>query len=309
MSRRRFVLDPLKHLAPTLRPAGWSQTVLARSRELPNPSPLWMGILNLTPDSFSDGGALFSENAFHKKTSSWRKNEVSILDLGAESTRPGATPVSENEEWLRLGFALKSLQDTEKIYPKSENTFRPWISVDTRSPRTGARALEMHVDILNDVSGFSDPDWLPLLQSNSCQYVLMHSLSVPADPKQVLAEDQDPILEVKTWAQQKIQELTSKGVALNRIIFDPGLGFGKTPTQSLLLLQRMNEFLDLPVRLMIGASRKSFMSLWSKELPEDRDSLSLGVSLQLAQRGCDILRVHEPIQHKLAFHAFQEIQS
>lgn len=311
MSHRRFVLDPLKHLAPTLTPPGWKQTVLARSRELKDSHPLWMGILNLTPDSFSDGGELLNESLLEKKISFWLENDISILDLGAESTRPGATAITQTEEERRLSPALKILKNKLALgsVTNIESPFRPWISVDTRSPITGAKALEFGVDILNDVSGLTDSAWFPLLKASTCQYVLMHSLSVPANPNQVLREDQDSVDQVKSWAQLKLQELTTHGISLDRVIFDPGVGFGKTPGQSLILLQRMNEFLDLPVRLMIGASRKSFMSLWSQGRPQERDSFSLGVSVQLAQRGCDILRVHEAIQHKQAFRAFKEVQS
>ncbi len=298
---RSFVLDPLKHLAPGLRLPGHAETVLKRARELPGHAPLWMGILNLTPDSFSDGGELADEAELRQRIAAWDSAGVQIFDLGGESTRPGARHIAPDEEWSRLEPALHLLRDRY-----AGRLFRPWISVDTRHAATAARALAMGADIINDVGGLSDPAMGKILQGGSCQYVLMHSLSIPADKNQVLDENRDPVEAVRVWALEKLESLSRLGIGLDRIIFDPGIGFGKTPSQSLALLQGIESFLDLPVRILAGHSRKSFMILWNNLKAEQRDPESIGLSLRLADKGVDILRVHEPQLHIRAFRAFQE---
>jgi dihydropteroate synthase len=163
--------------------------------------------------------------------------------------------------------------------------------------------------MINDVSGFTDPGLLPVLLESSCQYVLMHSLSVPADRARTLPEDTDPVAAVKEWAVRRIELLQNSGLDPARVIFDPGIGFGKTAEQSLTLLRRMEEFLDLPVRLLIGHSRKSFMEAWGSRPASERDPESVGASLALAARGADILRVHAPHIHARAWRAHQEVQA
>lgn len=297
MLKRSFVLDPLKHLDSSIKIQG--ETVLQRSRNLSRVSPLWMGILNVTPDSFSDGGELAQNETLAQRIRTWIQEGVQVLDLGAESTRPGAVAVTPDEEWRRLEPALQLLKDSR--------FFRPWVSVDTRHATTAVRALEAGADIINDVSGLSDPALIEVLQKSDCQYVLMHSLSVPADPKLVLPQAEDPVWAVKAWALEKIEILVRAGIPERRIIFDPGVGFGKTPLQSLEILQRIEEFFDLPVRILVGHSRKSFINLWGSSVAKNRDPETLAVSLNLAGRGVDILRVHQPVQQQQAFRIFGEI--
>lgn len=267
MLNRSFVLDPLKDLIPDF---------LKKARELKGHSPWTMAILNLTPDSFSDGGG--SQN-FEQMVASG----VQAIDIGAESTRPGAAPVSVDEEWRRLEPTL------EKVRALPSH-FKPYISLDTRHAEVAARALNYGVDCINDVGGLSDPAMLTLLRESSCDYVLMHSLTVPADPHITLPSNCDPVNELKNWLSEKLELVRSRGIDLNRIIFDPGIGFGKTAAQSLAILERMNEFTDFPVRLLVGHSRKSFMKALGVE---DRDSATLEISRQLARRGVNILRVHD----------------
>ncbi len=287
---RSFVLDPLKDLLPRF---------FQKARLVPGHSPLWMAILNFTPDSFSDGGELASDLDFSVRLS--KLDDAQILDVGAESTRPGATPLDAKEEWLRLKPAL------EKIRSHYENrVFRPLVSVDTRHAEVARRALEAGVNWINDVSGLADDAMIDVLKSNSCDYVLMHSLSVPADPKISLPDSVDPVAEVKLWARQQLEKLEQSGIALERIIFDPGIGFGKTAQQSISLLKRIDEFMDLPVRLLVGHSRKGFLKTWTRAEAPDRDPETLGVSLRLAERGVDILRVHAANETMRAFQAYME---
>jgi 2-amino-4-hydroxy-6-hydroxymethyldihydropteridine diphosphokinase/dihydropteroate synthase len=299
---RAFVLDPLKHLAPGLRLPGFTIPILEQSRRLLPRNPLWMAVLNLTPDSFSDGGELTKEGALSKQLDRLERAGVQCYDLGAESTRPGATPVSEQEEWKRLEPVLRQLAERHK-----GRHFAPLISVDTYRAATAARALEAGAHIINDVSGLSYPGMLPLLRDSRCQYVLMHSLSVPADRNRVIASELDPVKEVLTWAVRKLEELDAAGVSLDRVLFDPGIGFGKTPAQSLALLRGFDRFYSLPVRLLAGHSRKSFMTAWGTQPVEERDGFSIGASLRLAARGAEVLRVHEAHLHAAAYQASQEL--
>ena len=137
----------------------------------------------------------------------------------------------------------------------------------------------------------------------------MHSLSIPADRNVTLSEDCDVVEIVKTWAERKIVELTDIGIDPARIIFDPGIGFGKTSQQSLALIQGAEAFLTLPVRILIGHSRKSFINSWGERMAKDRDWESVGISLRMSMLGINILRVHEPQFHIRAHRAFQGVRS
>jgi dihydropteroate synthase len=213
-----------------------------------------------------------------------------------------AIPLQSREEWARLRQPLLEMHESFR-----ERFFKPLVSIDTRHAETARLALENGADWINDVSGLTDPQMISVLQNSACDYVLMHSLTVPADLKAVIAPDLDVVEEVKSWAERKLGELAKAGVDLNRVILDPGVGFGKTPQQSITLLKRIDEFFDLPVRLLVGHSRKGFLRTWTDAQAPGRDPETLGVSLRLAERGVDILRVHEPEAQMRAFHAFREV--
>lgn len=303
LTGRSFVLDPLKHIAPELRLPSFSLSVLEQSRLLAKRSPVWMAILNLTPDSFSDGGELAGEGALAAQVATLERAQVQCLDLGAESTRPGAAPVGENEEWSRLVPAFDFLADRYR-----GRRFRPWLSVDTRHAAVAARAIERGATIVNDVSGLADPAMPELLRSSDCQYVLMHSLSVPADRQLLLDPDCDPIAQLFRWAERKLEQLDRAGVGADRIFFDPGIGFGKFPAQSLAILRGIDAFFELPVRILVGHSRKSFMSTWGTQPTIERDGFGIGASLRLAGRGVEVLRVHAAHLHATALQASQELE-
>lgn len=302
---RHFVLAPLLHLNPHFKFPGQAASALERSRQLPGRSPLWMGILNLTPDSFSDGGALSDPDCFARSVDRLERSGVQALDLGGESTRPGAPEVLEKEEWQRLQPSLEYLR--ERYHGK---IFRPLVSVDTRHARVAANAIELGAHMINDVSGLADPAMLETICSSECHYVLMHSLSVPANPTLTLPADADPVAEILRWAEKKLENLEKRGISLDRVIFDPGVGFGKSAYQSLTILRRIGEFRSLPVRILVGHSRKSFFSLFSANRPAlERDGLSIGVSVSLAHRGVELIRAHEAWQHADAWQAQQEVSN
>ena len=288
---RNFVLTPLKELDPSLIiPVEPQKTCLEYFRLLKSKSPTWMHILNVTPDSFSDGGDLNLDNfisVLHKIS----EHYIPIIDLGAESTRPGARPISHKEEWQRL----RPYIDLFFHFYKNK-IFRPKLSVDTRSLKTAEKALDMGVDIINDVSGLPS-GMIDLLKDTKVEYILMHSITVPADRQKTLAINKDPVNEIKKWLEKKINLLEKKNIHLDRIIFDPGIGFGKTSEQSIEILKRIQEFYCFPLRIAVGHSRKSFMKLFSSDNPKERDPESAGISISLMEKGVDILRVHEADFH------------
>ena len=332
--KRNFVLAPLKDINPLLKVptpshSGCQETVLSAFRKLPiAPLPALMQIVNITPDSFSDGSKT-SLNSFKKLLLNFHKKPIAFLDLGAESTRPGAKPLSPTEEWQRLKPYLDLFKDFYTL-PKGDNSYvapekkatfehtfkseenssapviKPRLSIDTRHAKTAEKALSYGIDLINDVSGLArGEDMLQLLQQHThMDYVLTHSLTVPADRGHTLALDKDPVEEIKKWLEEKINLLERNHISLSRVIFDPGIGFGKTAEQSLEILKRIREFYIFPLRIMVGHSRKSFMQGFAPTLPEQRDLESIGVSLKLSLAGVDILRVHNADLHARALRAF-----
>ena len=304
LTKRDFVLSPLRDIEPSLEIKG--RSILQLSRKLKNKLPAWMDILNLTPDSFSDGGGLLkggsSEHRSRQIKEKIKLNEeffVQLLDIGGYSTRPSALDIDVEEEWRRIYPVFEILQNMDHSMKISVDTFRAEIA---------KRALKCGADTLNDVSGLSDPQMIDVLKDSDSDYILMHSLSVPADRKMTFSEKQNPVQEIQNWLEQKLNFLEKNKIHLKRVIFDPGIGFGKTSQQSLDILKNIEVFMKYPVRLMAGHSRKSFMSAFSKvQTPALRDFESVGISMELAGRGVDIIRVHDASKHARAWLAQKHI--
>lgn len=298
---RHFVLTPLIALAPTLKiPGRGNKTLLQWSAELPHHIPLWMGILNATPDSFSDGGINFDADTLMQSAQGMQADGAAILDIGGESTRPGADHIDPDKEWQRIGPFIEQITQQHQ-----DIKVRPQISVDTRHPATAAKAIECGVDYINDVSGLHDPAMLELATQNNCQWIAMHSVSVPADPKQILRGD--PVQEVSDWLEEKLTHWSKAGLSLDNVIFDPGIGFGKDPLQSLKLLQSAHQFRQHGVRLLIGHSRKSYLKQFTSEEVHERDQATIGASMQLCQQGIDIIRVHNIKDHMAAYRGWAHL--
>lgn len=250
--------------------------------------PALMGILNVTPDSFSGDGVMGGDAV--RQAERLMLDGADILDIGAESTRPNAVPISAEVEWARLAPVLEGI------------LARDWrqrlrLSLDTRHAQTAARALSLGVEIINDVSGLSDPEMLEILEEHQCDVVVMHSLSVPADPMLVLPEDTDVLGVILQWKEAITRKAENHNIARERLIYDPGLGFGKTAAQSLLLARSLSTLKKAGGRWLIGHSRKSFLS----QLGEDRNALTLQLSHALAEQGADYLRVHDVAAHTAMF--------
>jgi 2-amino-4-hydroxy-6-hydroxymethyldihydropteridine diphosphokinase/dihydropteroate synthase len=304
ITERAFVLTPLAALEPRATlPGHGSRTVLEHARAGGHHLPLWMGIVNLTPDSFSDGGELHDDAAVETRVAELVAAGAQIVDLGAESTRPGATPLSADQEWARLEPALGRLVDRYR-----GSVLRPRFSIDTYHVETARRALTLGADIVNDVSGLTTEPMIERAAASGAEFVAMHNLGVPADKARTLTADQDPTAAVERWLEQRIAEWERAGVDLGRILFDPGIGFGKNALQSLRLLRNIERFHRFGLRLLVGHSRKSFMHGATAADRFDRDLFTIGASLNLCRAGVDILRVHNVAAHAAAYRGWAHVE-
>jgi 2-amino-4-hydroxy-6-hydroxymethyldihydropteridine diphosphokinase/dihydropteroate synthase len=303
IAERAFVLTPLAALEPNLTiPGLGARTVLEHSRAGCQHLPLWMGIVNVTPDSFSDGGELTDEVAAETRVMQLVTDGAELIDLGAESTRPGATPLTADEEWKRLEPVLGRLADRYR-----GALLRPRFSIDTYHGETARRALALGADIINDVSGLTTPAMLELAATSGAEFVAMHNLGVPADKTRVLPLDQDPTALVEQWLEQRLGEWERASLDVSRIVFDPGVGFGKNALQSLRLLRNVERLQKFGLRLLVGHSRKSFMQQATAAGREERDLFTVGASLKLCAAGVDILRVHNVGAHAAAYRGWAHV--
>ena len=300
---RSFVLAPLAALAPRLTiPGRGERTVLDWSMALDAHIPLWMGIVNVTPDSFSDGGRFVDRTRIEPHVAAMVEAGAHILDVGGESTRPGATPVDPATEWSRVGPVLERL-----IEQSAGRRLRPLLSLDTRHPEVAEKGLALGVDIINDVGGLTSPAMVALARDSATDWVAMHHVTVPADPEVTLPVDRDPYDGVEQWLRRRIEAWDTQGLDLERIIFDPGIGFGKNRLQSLRLLRRTGELRRHGLRVLVGHSRKSFMKSFAGRDEAGDDLTTLGASLHLCAQGVDIIRVHNVPLHAAAWRGWSHL--
>lgn len=245
--------------------------------------PRVMGILNTTPDSFSDGGKHNSVAA--ARAGALLMAEADILDVGGESTRPGAAFVSEDEEIARTTPAIQAMRAAGVSQV---------ISIDTRKAIVASAALDAGATLVNDVSGFTfDADLAPLCAARGVPVCVMHTQGDPATMQQDPQYD-DVLLDVYDFLHDQIASLVSAGVQRSQIIADPGIGFGKTLDHNLTLLARLSLFHGLGVPILLGASRKRFIGTIGKaDAAEDRMPGSLAVALAALKHGTQIVRVHD----------------
>lgn len=256
-----------------------------------NHSTQLAGIVNITPDSFSDGGDAFAPDAALKHASRLLQDGADILDIGAESTRPGATPLSHEDEWARLSPILPAIIAMAKTYPAK-------VSIDTRHPQTAALAISAGADWINDVSGFTNPDMIEAVKKSNCPLVVMHSLSIPANPELTLSTTADIINDIANWFIKTRERLAAQGIDEKRLICDPGIGFGKSPAQSLTLVSCAGQLKDkINAPLYIGHSRKSFAKTFAGEDMGKRDMITCAFSSMLMLCNIDYLRVHDVAAH------------
>lgn len=246
--------------------------------------PLLMGILNLTPDSFSDGGLFNTTDHAIAQALKLQSDGADILDIGGESTRPGAAPVSLEEELSRTIPVIKALAETITIP----------ISIDTTKAEVARQALEAGADIVNDISGLTfDRDMISVCRDYDAGICLMHIQGTPQTMQQSPTYG-DVVAEVTEFLQQQVDRCLMAGIAPERICVDPGIGFGKTAEHNLSLLKsvhRLQSSLQRPV--LIGHSRKRFLAKILGRPVEEREAGTVGVSIALAEQGTDVLRIHD----------------
>ena len=245
--------------------------------------PQVMGIVNLTPDSFSDAGLHAETNAALRRCEQMVAEGADILDLGAESTRPGSKPVSVAEELARL---LPVLDGALALGLP--------VSVDTNKPEVMAAALARGADIINDTHALRSPGALDAVAAHrACGVCLMHMRGTPESMQTGPAYDDDVVKEVGRFLRDGAQALEARGVPSERIVFDPGIGFGKSVEHNLELLRRQHELLTLGRPLLLGWSRKSTLGALTGRDVTQRLAASLAAALAAVQRGARIVRVHD----------------
>jgi len=276
---------------PDAAPAHWQ--LRTRRLLLPQPAgplrrPLVMGIVNATPDSFSDGGRHASVEAAVAHGLRLVAEGADLLDVGGESTRPFSAGVTAAEEVRRVGEVVRRLA-AEAGVP---------VSIDTSKATVAAAALEMGAEIINDVTGLEgDPGMLPLAAASGAGICAMHMQGSP-QTMQVDPRYEDVVADINRYLQERLDALLEAGVARERICLDPGIGFGKTHAHNLTLLAHAKEFLDLGVPILIGHSRKGFIgksleqALGRPASETQRDGGTAGAACALAAQGIQIVRVH-----------------
>lgn len=305
--KRPYVLSPLVHIAPEW-PVSSDGRVTAfefsTTPEVDMHIPLWMGIVNVTPDSFSDGGRYSDLEDVATAVNRMIRNGVHIIDIGAESTRPNAKPLTDDEEWQRLQPVLKRVQEICADQPLA-----PQISVDTYHPATAEKALNFGVDIVNDVSGLRNGEMMALARDSGKTFIAMHSVTVPVDPKISIGDRDDAGELFAGWIDEGRRIWEANGLELDNIIVDPGIGFGKSSLQSLELMRSIQRLRARGHRILIGHSRKRFLKSFSNYESPELDFETMGASLNLCAQSVDILRVHDVEAHTRAYLSWAHLLS
>jgi len=242
-----------------------------------------MGIVNITPDSFSDGGKYDKIEEAHKRIFNIIENGADIIDIGAESSRPGSNPVDEVEEWNRL----------EPILSKIARKAPVPISIDTYKSSIAEKALAMGIEIINDISGLKkDAKMAEIIARYSAYIVIMHMRGNPKD-MQEKPYYENVVEEVIQELKESIKIAKDAGIEDEKIILDPGIGFGKRHEDNLILLNNLDKIVSLGYPVLVGASRKRFIGDILESTVEDRLEGSLAVASYSAIKGANIMRVHD----------------
>ena len=258
--------------------------------------PLVMGIVNVTPDSFSDGGHFLARDAAVEHALQLAADGADILDVGGESTRPGSATVPVAEELRRVVSVIAELR------PQTDRL----ISIDTTKAEVARQAIAAGADIVNDISGLTlDPDLIDICAESDCGVICMHILGTP----QTMQNDPDygdVVLEVRQFLADRLAHLESRGICRNRVVTDPGIGFGKTAQHNVELLSSIARLRSLGRPILIGHSRKRFLAKVLGRAVDERLAGTIGVAIAAASQSADIIRVHDVKQIKdalLAWHA------
>jgi dihydropteroate synthase len=256
-----------------------------------------MGIVNVTPDSFSDGGQFLDPNRAIDQALQLVGEGADIVDVGGESTRPGAEPVSAEAEVRRVAPVIAGIVQRSDVL----------ISIDTYKASVARAAIAAGAGIVNDVSGLSlDPGMIDLLAETEVGYVCMHMQGTP----QTMQHDphyDDVVREVCEFFEQRLCELEQAGVSRDRVVLDPGIGFGKTAEHNLQLLHNIAALRSLGRPVLIGHSRKRFLKRLLGRAVDERQAGTVGISIAVASQRADIIRVHDVAANRDALLAWRAI--
>lgn len=244
--------------------------------------PLLMGILNVTPDSFSDGGAFFASQQAIEHGIALVDEGADILDVGGESTRPYSTPVTTADEMARVEPVLRGI-----LAARPEAI----VSIDTSKPAVAEAALGLGAEIINDITGLADPQMIELATVSGAGVCAMHMQGTP-QTMQANPTYTDVVAEIFEYLQRRRDALQAAGIEPARICLDPGIGFGKTHAHNLELMAACHRFHELGCPLLVGHSRKGFIGHVLGDKAANRDAGTLGAGLALARQGVQVLRVH-----------------
>ncbi len=254
-------------------------------RAVPLDVPAVMAVLNVTPDSFSDGGAFLDPHAAVRRGGDAAAAGAAILDVGGESTRPGAEPVGRDEELARVLPVVAALAGSG--FP---------VSIDTRHAEVAASCVQAGAVIINDVSGFRDADMIGVAAETEAGVVVMHMQGEPGTMQDAPSYG-DVVAEVSAFLAERASDLESAGVARERIAIDPGIGFGKTLEHNVALIRGVGALSELGYPVVVGASRKRMIGeLTGEEDPSKRLGGSLAAAVEAARRGASVLRVHDVVE-------------
>ncbi|PAU85229.1 dihydropteroate synthase [Halorubrum salipaludis] len=252
-----------------------------------------MGVLNVTPDSFHDGGRHAALDDAVAGVERMVEAGVDIVDVGGESTRPGAEPVPVDEEIDRVVPTLEAIQSVSAVADGDV-----LVSVDTRKPAVAAAALAAGADIINDVTGLADPEMREVVADAGCPVVVMHSLEAPVDPTNDPEYD-DAVDDVIAALRERLALAETAGIDREKVIVDPGIGFGKSAAEAFELIDRAGEFDALDCPVLIGHSHKSMYGAVDRG-PDDREHATVAATALAADRGADIVRVHDVAENRAA---------
>lgn len=244
-----------------------------------------MGVLNVTPDSFSDGGLYLAPQAAIEHGLELVRGGATIVDVGGESTRPGAEPVEEAEELGRVVPVIEGLRAAR---------LDARISIDTSKLSVARAALDAGASFVNDVTALrAEPELASLVAERDVECCLMHMRGEPRTMQQAPRYD-DVVAEVKAFLEERVEFALAAGIARERLIVDPGIGFGKTIEHNLELLARLEELAALGLPVLVGTSRKAFLGKLTGRGSEDRLAATIATCVMAFERGASVFRVHEP---------------
>ena len=241
-----------------------------------------MGILNVTPDSFYDGGKHFETSDAQKRITSMVKEGVEIIDVGGESTRPGSKPVTAKEELERVIPAIEFITKNYDIP----------VSIDTQKAEVAKKAIKAGACVVNDVGGLRNKDMISAVAELQIPVIIMHMQGTPEN-MQKNPQYTEVVEDIKEWLEERIKTAEMVGIKRSNIIVDPGIGFGKNLRHNLEILGRLNEFKGMAGGVLLGASRKSFIGMMAGVKDGDRLTGSLSAAIMGATAGVDLVRVHD----------------